>query len=102
MTIDLHGYTLASAHKALEQALDHAYARGLRVLLIIAGRQRAGADRAPLYPDEARPRGAIRAALNDWLAASPHAARLVAMRPAHASHGGGGAVYLVLRRPDVD
>ena len=44
------------------------------------------------------PRGAIRASLPDWLSISPHADRIVALRPAHISHGGGGAVYVILRR----
>ena len=37
--------------------------------------------------------------LPDWLSVSPYADRIVALRPAHISHGGGGAVYVILRRP---
>ncbi|MFD2780143.1 Smr/MutS family protein [Novosphingobium pokkalii] len=44
-------------------------------------------------------RGAIRAKLLDWLAASPYADRIAAVRPAQPRHGGTGAVYIVLRRP---
>ena len=43
-------------------------------------------------------RGAIRAKLLDWLAASPYADRIAAVRPAQQRHGGSGAVYIVLRR----
>jgi DNA-nicking Smr family endonuclease len=43
-------------------------------------------------------RGAIRAKLLDWLAASPHAGRIAAVRAAQPRHGGDGAVYIVLRK----
>jgi DNA-nicking Smr family endonuclease len=49
-----------------------------------------------------RPRGAIRASLPDWLAYSPYADQIVALRPAHISHGGAGAVYVILRRARDD
>ncbi|MEY4270701.1 MAG: hypothetical protein RLZZ58_1917 [Pseudomonadota bacterium] len=98
LTVDLHGHTLASAHALLDAMIERAWARGARVVLVIAGRVRPGADRVPTQHGEARPRGAIRAALPDWLAHGPHADRIAATRPAHVSHGGGGAVYVVLRR----
>ena len=43
-------------------------------------------------------RGAIRAAVADWLAASRHADRIAAVRNAHPRHGGTGALYIVLKR----
>jgi DNA-nicking Smr family endonuclease len=36
--------------------------------------------------------------VHDWLAASRHAAQIAAVRGAHRRHGGGGSLYLVLRR----
>jgi DNA-nicking Smr family endonuclease len=97
-SIDLHGHSLASAQALLDTAIGHALQRGARVLLVVAGRMRPGADRLPQMHGGPRPRGAIRASLADWLAASPHADRIVALRPAHVSHGGAGAVYVILRR----
>jgi DNA-nicking Smr family endonuclease len=97
MSIDLHGHSLSSAHALLEASLDRALVRGARVLLIIAGRVRPGPHHPPFH-GEARPRGAIRAALPDWLAASPRADAILATRPAAQVHGGGGAIYVVLRR----
>jgi DNA-nicking Smr family endonuclease len=97
MSIDLHGHTLASAHGLLEDSLARAVQRGARVLLVIAGRVRPGPHHPPFH-GEARPRGAIRAALPDWLAASAHAHAIIATRPAAQLHGGGGAIYVVLRR----
>ena len=96
-TIDLHGHTLASAHALLEDSLARAVLRGARVLLVVAGRVRPGPHHPPFH-GEARPRGAIRASLPDWLAGSAHADAIIATRPAAQVHGGGGAVYVVLRR----
>ncbi|WP_368039833.1 Smr/MutS family protein [Sphingomonas bacterium] len=89
-TIDLHGHTLATAHAALDHALEQAIADDARLVLVITGRAR---------PQDAQPRrGLIRAAIGDWLAASPYAGRIAAIRNAHPRHGGGGALYVVLRR----
>lgn len=91
-SIDLHGHTLASAHALLDQGLARAIARGDRVLLLITGK--------PPRPESERPhaRGAIRAAVGDWLAASRHADAIAAVRGAHPRHGGQGALYIILRR----
>jgi DNA-nicking Smr family endonuclease len=43
-------------------------------------------------------RGAIRATIGDWLAASRHSSQIAAVRNAHPRHGGLGALYIVLRR----
>jgi DNA-nicking Smr family endonuclease len=90
--IDLHGHTLASAHAMLDDRLSRAIGRGDRVLLLVTGK--------PPRPESQRPhaRGAIRAAVGDWLASSRHAHRIAAVRGAHPRHGGTGALYVVLRR----
>ncbi|MEL6486455.1 MAG: Smr/MutS family protein [Pseudomonadota bacterium] len=93
LTLDLHGHTLDSAHARITAGLDQARAMGARVVLVIAGRER------PVDPaDRAHRRGAIRAKLLDWLAAGPHADHISAVRRAHRSHGGEGALYLILKR----
>lgn len=102
LSIDLHGHSLASAQALLDDAIGRALLRGARVLLVVAGRLRPGADRLPTMHGDPRPRGAIRASLPDWLAYSPHADQIVALRPAHISHGGAGAVYVILRRGRED
>lgn len=91
-TIDLHGHTLQSAHAVLDQALDRAIRDGVRVVLLVTGK--------PPRKESERPhaRGAIRAAVGNWLAASRHADRIAAVRGAHPRHGGAGALYIVLRR----
>ncbi len=91
-SIDLHGHSLSSAHALLDDGLARAIARGDRVLLLVTGK--------PPRPESERPhaRGAIRAAIADWLAASRHADAIAAVRGAHPRHGGQGALYIVLRR----
>jgi len=88
VTIDLHGHTLASAYARLDLALGQAIAADMRLMLLITGKARA--------PESGR--GAIRAAVSDWLASSRHAGDIAAVRNAHPRHGGDGALYIVLRR----
>lgn len=88
--VDLHGMTLDGAWRAIDHALDRAIARGERVVLLITGHERPGEP--PIR------RGAIRAAVHDWLDASRHASEIAAVRGAHRRHGGGGSLYIVLRR----
>src|SRR3546814_11540833 len=61
------------------------------MLLLVTGR--------PPRAESERPyaRGAIRAAVGDWIAASRHAGGIAAVRAAHPRHGGAGAPYLILR-----
>ena len=88
--LDLHGMNLDTAWRAIDRVLEQSIAAGDRVLLLITGHHRPGAP-----PVE---RGRIRAAVRDWLAASRHAPRIAAVRGAHRRHGGGGSLYIVLRR----
>jgi DNA-nicking Smr family endonuclease len=88
--IDLHGLSLDGAWRAIDRALEEAIARGDRLLLLITGHERSGEP--PIR------RGAIRAAVHDWLAASRHSGEIAAVRGAHSRHGGGGSLYIVIRR----
>lgn len=91
--IDLHGHSLTAAYDRLDRGLEQAIAQGDRVLLLVTGK--------PPRAESERPhaRGAIRAAVGDWLASSRHAGAIAAVRNAHPRHGGNGALYIVLRRP---
>jgi DNA-nicking Smr family endonuclease len=91
VTVDLHGHGLGAAYDLLDRRLEHAIEDGARLLLLITGKPPSD-DRRPVA------RGAIRAAVGDWLAASRHAANIAAVRNAHPRHGGQGALYIVLRR----
>ena len=88
--LDLHGMNLDSAWQAIDQTLEQAIGAGDRILLLITGHHRPGA--APVQ------RGRIRAAVHDWLTASRHAPRIGAVRGAHRRHGGGGSLYIILKR----
>ena len=89
-TIDLHGHSLDGAWQAIDQGIERAITAGNRVILLITGHQRQGEP--PLA------RGRIRAAVYDWLAASRHASHIAAVRAAHPRHGGGGSLYIILRK----
>lgn len=89
-TLDLHGHSLDAAWDAIDRTLERAIAAGDRVLLLVTGHHRPGEP--PVQ------RGKIRAAVHDWLAVSRHSDRISAVRTAHKRHGGGGSLYLILRR----
>lgn len=90
-TVDLHGHNLATAYDLLDRKLEAAIAAGARIVLLVTGKPPSD-DRRPIA------RGAIRAAVGDWLGASRHAGHIAAVRGAHPRHGGLGALYIVLRR----
>ncbi len=88
-SLDLHGHNLDTAWTALDRALERSIGRGDRVLLLVTGKP----------PSEAKgKRGAIRAAVDDWLHVSRHAGDIAAVRGAHPRHGGAGALYIILRK----
>lgn len=93
LTLDLHGHNLDAAYDRLMSGVAQARAMGVRTILLVTGKPRpvAAADRAER-------RGAIRAKVLDWLAASSHHSAIAAVRRAHQRHGGDGALYIVLRR----
>ena len=90
VTLDLHGHNLATAYDLLDRRLEEAIRAGSRLLLLVTGK--------PPGPGGPARRGAIRAAVGDWLHASRHSGRIAAVRGAHPRHGGAGALYIVLRR----
>lgn len=92
-SLDLHGSSLDQAYLRLMHGLVQAKAMGARVVLLVTGKPRP-VDAA----DRGSARGAIRAKVADWLAASEHASDIVAVRGAHRRHGGQGALYLVLKK----
>jgi DNA-nicking Smr family endonuclease len=81
---------LENAWHAIDRVLEEAIEAGDRVVLLITGHQRSGEP--PVQ------RGRIRAAVHDWLNSSRHAPLIAAVRGAHPRHGGGGSLYLILRR----
>jgi len=89
--LDLHGLTQAKAHESLQRFLASCQAQQRRCVLVITGkgfRAEAGGPRT----------GILREAVPRWLNEPPNRARLLAFAPAKDRHGGGGALYVLLKR----
>jgi DNA-nicking Smr family endonuclease len=83
--LDLHGMTQSEAHSALLGFIRGARAEGKRCVLIITGRGAVGA-------------GILRSAVPRWLNEPEFRSHLLAMATAQQRDGGGGALYVMLRR----
>jgi len=92
--LDLHGMTAERAHAALTRFITTAHADGLRLVLVITGK-----GRPPDTPEPgARGTGVLRHSVPHWLAAPPLTRKVLDVVEAHRRHGGGGALYVYLRR----
>jgi DNA-nicking Smr family endonuclease len=83
--LDLHGMRQDEAYSALGEFIARQVKAGHRTLLVITGKGRNGP-------------GVLRSSLAGWLAASPQASQILALRPASIRHGGDGAFYVILKR----
>ncbi|QYK41944.1 MAG: Smr/MutS family protein [Paracoccaceae bacterium] len=92
--IDLHGMTLAEAHPELIRFVLNAHAEGLRLVLVITGKGKPGADDGPI---PRRP-GVLRHQVPQWLRLPPLGPAVQQVAEAHLRHGGSGAYYVYLRR----
>lgn len=92
--IDLHGMTQARAHGALIGFLAAKQAEGLKTVLVITGKGRAGDSERHSEGE----RGVLRRLVPGWLSARDAASLVESFGEAAAPHGGGGALYVRLRR----
>lgn len=92
--LDLHGMTLAQAHPALNRFILDAHANGLRLVLVITGKGKRRDDHGPI---PAR-RGLLKHQVPHWLSRPPLNQAVLQVTEAHLRHGGGGALYVYLRR----
>ncbi len=92
--LDLHGLTLAEAHPELIRFVLNAQDQGLRLVLVITGKGKDRDDGLPIP----RRIGALRHQVPQWLRLPPLAPAVLQVTPAHARHGGDGALYVYLRR----
>jgi DNA-nicking Smr family endonuclease len=88
--LDLHGMTLARAHRALFGFLTRAHHDGLTFVLVITGKGRAGGGDSG--------RGVLRRQVPEWLSQPEFRAFVVGFEQAHIGHGGEGALYVRVRR----
>jgi DNA-nicking Smr family endonuclease len=80
--LDLHGLTAARAESRLAQFIEMAARDGCRCVLVITGK---GA-------------GILRGYVPDWLKRQPLSPHILALAEARPHDGGGGALYVLLRR----
>lgn len=92
-TLDLHGMTQRGAQEALEAFVQARAARGERTLLVITGK---GIRKTGYLQLEQK--GVLREMVPLWLNAPGLAPLVAGIETAHQSHGGGGALYVRLKR----
>ena len=91
--LDLHGMSAARAHAALKMFIADAQAAGHRCVLVITGK---GSDATPMMGETAP--GVLRREAPRWLATPPLSHMIVNVSQAHPRHGGGGALYVYIKR----
>jgi DNA-nicking Smr family endonuclease len=94
--IDLHGMTQQAAHRTLFAWLATAHARGHRLVLVITGKGNPRNDENA--PWMMAPHGVLKQMVPRWLNEPGLAALIASSGPAHARHGGEGALYVYLRK----
>jgi DNA-nicking Smr family endonuclease len=87
--IDLHGMTRDEARAAVDAFLREARRAGKRCVLLVHGRGIHSRDQVPI----------LKEALKSWLATARFGRHVLAFATARPVDGGGGAVYVLLRRP---
>lgn len=101
--IDLHGMRQAEAHLALRRFLMSCHARGLRWVLVITGKggpRRQRDDESDSFWASANERGVLKRNVPMWLAEPELRAIVVSFATAAIPHGGEGALYIQLRKPE--
>lgn len=92
--LDLHGMTANRAHGALNAFVARSRSAGHRMVLVITGKGAAGAPRQFGDPEP----GILRREVPHWLTIPPLTQMIVNVTQAHPKHGGGGALYVYLKK----
>jgi DNA-nicking Smr family endonuclease len=95
--LDLHGLTQAEAHQALRGFLRHSQARGARLVIVVTGKG-GRLDEAGPWRQE---RGVLRRLAPHWLREPDLRSVVLGFEEAGRAHGGSGALYVRLRRPEL-
>jgi len=88
--LDLHGMTQVRAHRALHGFLQRAHREGHTFVLVITGKGKVGGNEAE--------RGVLRRQVPQWLSLPEFRSLVVGFEEAHIGHGGGGALYVRIRK----
>ena len=94
--LDLHGLTQIEAKQALEQAILGAWKNKLRLILVITGKGLRQSKSNELSDNGAT--GVLRRIVPRWLKEPPLSNFVLAFSSAQQTHGGSGALYVLLRR----
>lgn len=93
--LDLHGLRQEEAHHRLRGFLRSAQAGGAAVVLVVTGKGGAAVDAMPGHPGE---RGVLRRVVPHWLRMPDLRGIVLGFEEAAQHHGGGGALYIRLRK----
>lgn len=85
--VDLHGMTQDEAYGLLLSFLGRAHANGVRYVLVITGKGASSGGE-----------GILRRAVPAWLSTAPFRSLVSSHDNAARHHGGGGAIYIRLRK----
>ena len=96
--IDLHGMTQDAAHRALLAFLQRSRKNGLRLTVVVTGKGNPDKEEASAWT--MRSHGVLKEMVPRWLNEPEFAALIAGTAPAHIRHGGGGALYVYLRKPE--
>jgi DNA-nicking Smr family endonuclease len=86
--LDLHGMTRDEAKGAVDGFLRQARSAGKRCVLLVHGRGLHSRDQVPILKD----------AIKTWFATARFGRHVLAFATARPADGGGGALYVLLRR----
>jgi DNA-nicking Smr family endonuclease len=89
--LDLHGLTQVQAHESLQRFLAVSQAQQRRCVLVITGKGFRAKDGQVQT-------GILRATVPRWLNEAPNRGRILGFAAARDRHGGGGALYVLLKR----
>jgi DNA-nicking Smr family endonuclease len=101
--LDLHGESIETARVQLQRFLADSRAQGHRLVLVITGKGASPFTSHTLHgtghfhsPERL---GRLRRLVLEWLNEPEFRTHVSGFQPAHPRHGGGGALYVRLRRP---
>ncbi len=93
--LDLHGLRQDEAHARLAGFLALAQSSGWRLVLVITGKGGSGTGFESLAGPE---RGVLRRVVPLWLSLPDFRRYVLGFEEAHLAHGGGGAIYIRIRK----